>query len=63
MRFKMNSILVGGVIRAIVPPVIAYLVGKGTLPAGDYGSVVTGIVALATAFWSVQSKLPNIVKK
>jgi hypothetical protein len=59
----MNSVIVGGVIRAIVPSIIAFLVGKGTLPAGDYGSVVTGLVALVTAIWSVQSKLPNVAKK
>jgi hypothetical protein len=51
----MNSDMIGGVIRAIFPPVIAYLVGKGTLPAGDYGTVVTGVVSLVTAIWSVHS--------
>jgi len=51
----MNSDMIGGVIRAIFPPVIAYLVGKGTLPAGDYGTVLTGFVSLLTAIWSVHS--------
>ena len=34
---------------------IAFLIGKGTLPAGDYGAVVTGFVSLLTALWSVHS--------
>ena len=49
----MNTDMIGGVIRAVLPPVIAYMIGKGVLPAGDYGSVVTGLVALVTAVWSV----------
>lgn len=51
----MNTDMIGGIIRAIFPPIIAFLVGKGSLPAGDYGSVVTGFVALLTAIWSVRS--------
>jgi hypothetical protein len=47
--------MIGGIIRAIFPPVLAYLVGKGTLPAGDYGAVVTGLVSLATAVWSIHT--------
>ena len=51
----MNSDMIGGVIRAVFPPAIAYLVGKGILPAGDYGAVATGIVSLFTAIWSVRT--------
>lgn len=51
----MNSDMIGGVIRAVFPPAIAYLVGKGILPAGDYGAVATGIVSLFTAIWSVHT--------
>ena len=51
----MNTDMIGGVIRAIFPPVIAFLIGKGTLPSGDYGAVVTGFVSLITAIWSVHS--------
>jgi hypothetical protein len=51
----MNTDMIGGVIRAILPPVLAYLIGKGTLPAGDYSAVVTGLVALITAVWSVRT--------
>ena len=51
----MNTDMLGGIIRALFPPVFAYLVGAGTLPAGDYGPVVTGLVSLATALWSVHT--------
>jgi len=51
----MNTDMIGGIIRAIFPPVLAYRVGKGTLPAGDYGAVVTGLVSLVTALWSVHT--------
>lgn len=51
----MNNDMIGGVIRAVVPPVLAYLIGKGTLPAGDYSAVVTGLVAMITAGWSIHT--------
>jgi hypothetical protein len=51
----MNSDMLGGIIRAIFPTVIAFLVGRGTLPAGDYGAVVTAVVSLVTAAWSIHT--------
>ncbi len=59
----MNTDMIGGVIRAVLPPMIAYLIGKGVLPSGDYGSVVTGLVALVTAVWSVHTnKTGKVIK-
>jgi hypothetical protein len=52
---NMNADMLGGIIRAIFPPVIAYLVGRGTLPAGDYGALITAVVSFATAAWSIRS--------
>ena len=51
----MNTDMIGGVIRAIVPSAITYLVGKGTLPAGDYSAVIAAVVALVTAIWSIRT--------
>ena len=51
----MNSDMIGGIVRAIFPPAIAYLVGKGILPTGDYAAVATGFIALLTAIWSVHT--------
>ena len=51
----MNSDMIGGIVRAIFPAAIAYLVGKGILPMGDYAAVATGWIALITAIWSVNT--------
>jgi hypothetical protein len=51
----MNSDMIGGVLRAVVPAALAYLIGKGAIPAGDYSAVVTSVVALVTAAWSVRT--------
>ena len=59
----MNTEMIGGVIRAVLPPIVAFLIGKGVLPAGDYGSVVTGLVALVTAVWSVRTNTTGKVIK
>lgn len=59
----MNTDMIGGVIRAVVPAVLAYMIGKGILPAGDYSAVVTGLVALVTASWSVHTnKTGKLIK-
>ena len=51
----MNTDMLGGIIRAILPPAIAYAVAKGILPTGSYDAVVTALVSLASALWSVQT--------
>lgn len=51
----MNNDMLGGVIRAVLPPMIAYAVGKGILPAGDYAPVIAGLAGLAAAVWSVMT--------
>jgi hypothetical protein len=51
----MDNNVLGGIIRAILPPAFAYAIGAGLLPAADYGAVITAIVALATAAWSVKT--------
>jgi len=46
----MNQIT--GPIRAIVPALTAFAIGKGWLPAGDYAEPIVGIVAGCAAIWS-----------
>lgn len=48
--------LAGGVFRAVAPAVLAYLVGKGVIPAADYGPLLAGLAATAAAAWSVWVK-------
>lgn len=51
----MNSDMIGGIIRAFFPPVIAFLIGRGALPVGDYGAIITALVALVTGIWSIHT--------
>ena len=51
----MNADMIGGIIRALFPPLFAYFAAKGTLPAGDYSGVITSLVALVTAAWSIKT--------
>ena len=56
----MNPNMFGGIIRAIVPPALSFLIGRGILPAGDYSAVITAALALGTAVWSIHTnKLPS----
>lgn len=48
-----------GVIRAVVPAVLAYLVGKNWIDAGSVGDITTAVVAVAAAVWSVTSNRPK----
>jgi len=51
----MNADMIGGIIRALAPAIIAYLVGAGTIPAADYGPVIAGVVGLVAAVWSIKT--------
>ena len=48
----MNQDQLGGVVRAVVPPLITYLVAKGIIPAGSVDAIVSAAVAVAAAVWS-----------
>ena len=55
----MDSNIIGGILRAIVPAAVAFIVGKGWLSAADAGNLVGALVAAATAvaaaMWSVKT--------
>jgi hypothetical protein len=51
----MNLNMFGGIVRAIAPPVLSFLIGKGVIPAGDYSAVLTAALSLGTAIWSVHT--------
>lgn len=55
----MDQNMIGGVIRAVVPPIIAFLVGKGVLPAGDYAGMITALVGMVSALWSIHTNMPK----
>lgn len=41
-----------GIIRAILPAGLAYVVGRGWVPAGAAADVGAGVIAIASAAWS-----------
>ena len=58
----MDINVINGVIRAVAPAIIAYLVGKGVIPVSDYGPLVASIGAVIAAVWSVKSNKAPAVK-
>ena len=59
----MNPNMFGGILRAIVPPALSFLIGKGVLPAGDYSAAITAALALGTAVWSIRTNKTPAPKK
>lgn len=55
----MDSNSLNGVLRAIVPAICAFAVGKGWIAAGTVGEITTAVVAIAAAIWSIVSNKPN----
>jgi hypothetical protein len=51
----MNPNMLGGIVRAIVPPVLSFLIGRGIIPAGDYSAVITAALSFGTAAWSIHT--------
>jgi hypothetical protein len=59
----MNPNMLGGIVRAIVPPALSFLIGKGIIPAGDYSAAITAALSLGTAVWSIHTNKVQIPKK
>ena len=49
----MNQDQLGGIVRAVIPPLVTYLVAKGIVPSGSADALISAAVALAAAAWSV----------
>jgi hypothetical protein len=49
----MNQDQIGGIVRAVVPPLVTWLVAKNVIPAGAADSIIAAAVAVAAAVWSV----------
>jgi hypothetical protein len=48
-----NQDQVTGIVRAIVPPLVAYLAAKGIIPIGSADAILAAAVAVVAAGWSV----------
>jgi hypothetical protein len=51
----MNQDQIGGIVRAVVPSLVTYLVAKGIVPAGSADALIAAAVAIAAAGWSIVS--------
>jgi len=49
----MNQDQATGIVRAIVPPLVAYLAAKGIIPIGSADTILAAGVAIVAAVWSV----------
>ncbi len=53
----MDASKIGGVVRAVLAPVIAYMAGRGVLVDSETGElIIVAVSAVATAAWSWWSK-------
>lgn len=52
----MTSEELGGIVRAVAAPALAYAAGKGWIANDQIAVVMTAVAAIATAVWSVVSK-------
>jgi hypothetical protein len=48
----MNSNVVNGILRALVPGFVAYAAGRGWISAGEAGEISAAIITLGAAVWS-----------
>lgn len=53
----MNANVVMGILRAVVPGLVGYLVGKGYIPAGEAADLTAAIITIGAAGWSVATNL------
>jgi len=48
-----------GILRAVVPAVIAYVVGKGWLPQAAASDIGAGVITILAAIWSWKTNTPG----
>lgn len=51
----MDMNMVNGIIRAVVPAALAYMVGKGWIAETSVADITAAATAIAAAVWSVIS--------
>ena len=52
----MNNVI-GGILRAVVPAMVAFAVAKGWLPQSSASDVATAIITIGAAGWSVKTNV------
>lgn len=59
----MNSNQIGGIIRAVVPAILAYGVARGWLSQSVVADVTTAAITIAAAIWSVYTNATGTIIK
>ena len=53
----MDSAKIGGIVRAVAAPILAFAAGKGWLVSGESTEVIiVALSAVVTAVWSIYTK-------
>lgn len=55
----MNLNQVNGVVRAVLPAVLAYAVGKGWITQDMVGEITAAVITLLAAGWSVYTNIED----
>jgi len=48
-----------GILRAVIPALVAYVAGKGWLPADTASDVGAGLITIVAAMWSWKTNTPG----
>ena len=51
----MNTDQITGIVRAVLPAMLAYAVAKGWITTSSVGDITAAAVAVASAVWSVHN--------
>ena len=57
----MNSDQLAGILRAVLPAIVAFAAAKGWVSTGSADWIVTSIVTIAVAGWSAWTNKPGTV--
>lgn len=49
----MNADQITGIVRAVVPALLAYAVGRGWISESSVGEITAAITAVGAALWSI----------
>lgn len=58
---SMTSDQIGGVVRAILTALVAYLAGKGIIPEGAGADLIAAATTILVAIWSIWSNRPKVI--
>ncbi len=53
----MNANQIGGIMRAVVPAILAYAVAKGWLTDSQVADITAAVITLVAAAWSIHTNM------